>query len=227
MAHIYSFFEHWFGPYEHVAGTALVSIILIVFAFAARRALRQSDDPLRPESRLSVRTGAELVVGLLRDFVVSTMGEHGRKYVPLFGAIFVFIFANNVLGLIPSFNPPTANVNTNFAVALVVFALTHVIGLKVHGVGYLKHFAGPVLFLAPLMIPIELISHVVRPISLTVRLYGNMTGDHAVIVLFTDLAKVVIPSVFLAVGLFISFVQAMVFTMLSMVYIAFAMAEDH
>jgi F-type H+-transporting ATPase subunit a len=149
--------------------------------------------------------------------------------------VFIFIFVSNLIGVIPGFLPPTSNVNTNIAVALVVFFLTHYYGVKEHGVGYLKHFMGPMLMLAPLMFAIEMISHLVRPLSLTVRLYGNISGDHIVLGIFSNIwhtlginiPEVGIPVIFLMLGIFISFVQAFVFSLLSMVYISGAMAHDH
>jgi F-type H+-transporting ATPase subunit a len=198
-------------------------------AVLARGALRRAgDDAVRPESRLGIRTFAELVVGNLRGFVESTMGHDGHKYVPFFGTLFLFIFINNLLGLVPGFNPSTQNISTNFAPAIVVFLMTHILGFREHGAAYLKHFMGPVIFLAPLMFVIEVISHLVRPLSLSVRLFGNMTGDHTVIAVFTDLVPVVVPVIFLGLGTFVCFVQALVFTMLSMIYVGGAIShEDH
>ena len=205
----------------------LVSVLLLLFAFAALRKLRAADNPIKPESKLTVRTAAELIVGSLRDFIYSSLGKDARPFVPFFGIVFIYILANNILGLIPGFNPPTSNTNTNYAVALVVFGLTHVVGVRAHGgVNYLKHFLGPVIWLGPLILVVELISHVVRPLSLTLRLYGNMTGDHAVLSIFTDLTAVGVPVIFYGVGLFICFVQALVFTLLSMIYIQLAMEHD-
>ncbi len=226
MPHIFSFFEHWFGAFEPVAGAVLVSLLLFLFAVKAKSALAKVDDPRIPDQSLTIRNTAELIVGTLRDFVMDTMGHDGKKFIPFFGTMFVFIFANNLLGVIPGFNPPTSNINPNAGIAIIVFLLTHYLGLKAHGMSYLKHFMGPVAALAFLMIPIELVSHLVRPVSLSLRLYGNMTGDHAVLSIFTDLTKIGIPVIFLCVGIFISFVQAMVFTMLSMVYIGGAIAHD-
>lgn len=230
MPHIYSIFGHLFEQnpeLEYVAGALLVTILLMVFAWTARRALQRSQDAVRPDARLSVRTLSELVVGSLRDFVINTMGEHARPFVPFFGAIFIYILVNNLLGLVPGFNPPTSHTSTNFAVAFVVFMLTHVVGVREHGVvNYLKHFWGPVVWLGPLIFVIEAISHVVRPVSLSLRLYGNMTGDHAVLSIFTDLTAVGVPVIFLGLGVFISLVQALVFTILSMIYIQLAMEHE-
>jgi len=133
------------------------------------------------------------------------------------------------LGLIPGFLPPTDNINTNLAIALTVFVYYHIMGIKAHGVkNYLKHFMGPILWLGPLMIVIELIGHCVRPISLSLRLFGNITGDHLVLGIFSGLVPILVPVVFMALGLFVSFIQAFVFSLLSMIYINLATAhEEH
>ena len=168
-----------------------------------------------------------MIVELLKGMVVSSMGEEGEKFVPFLGAIFLYIFVNNLLGLIPGFAPATYNVNTNAAVALVVFLATHYYGFKYHKMSYLKHFAGPIWWLAVLIIPIELISHLVRPVSLSLRLMGNMFGDHTVIEIFTHLTWLVVPVFFLILGAFVAFVQAFIFTMLSIAYISGAIEEEH
>lgn len=224
---IKEYYGHNIQPIEPILNTGGLVLGMTAFAVLARGALRRAgDDAVRPESRLGVRTFAELVVGNLRGFVESTMGHDGHKYVPFFGTLFLFIFINNLLGLVPGFNPSTQVISTNFAPAVVVFLMTHVLGFREHGAAYLKHFMGPVIFLAPLMFVIEVISHLVRPLSLSVRLFGNMTGDHTVIAVFTDLVPVVVPVLFLGLGTFVCFVQALVFTMLSMIYVGGAIAHD-
>jgi F-type H+-transporting ATPase subunit a len=134
------------------------------------------------------------------------------------------------MGLLPGFSPPTTNFNVTLALGLLSFTAYNVFGFKEQGLGYLKHFVGPMLWLAPLMIPLELISNFVRPFSLALRLLGNMTGDHTVLEIFTDLTKVIIPVIFYGLGTFVSFVQAFVFTLLSMVYVSLAVTHhggDH
>ena len=117
--------------------------------------------------------------------------------------------------------------NTAFAIGIFIFFTYNFLGIKENGLAYLKHFLGPMLLLAPLMLPLEIISHVVRPMSLGLRLSGNMTGDHTVLGIFLDLVPYVVPVIFYGLGTFVSFVQAFVFTLLSMIYIAMATAHDH
>jgi len=111
----------------------------------------------------------EVVIGGFDSLINDTMGHEGRKFFPLIATIGLFILVSNLLGLVPGFEAPTANLNTNAAMAIVVFILTHIVGVKVHGVKYIKQFMGPVWWLVPLMVPIEIVSHLVRPLSLTVR----------------------------------------------------------
>ena len=124
--------------------------------------------------------------------------------------------------------PATDNINTTFAMGIFSFVVYNIYGIKEHGLAYVKHFLGPLLLLAPLMLIIELISHVVRPVSLGLRLQGNMMGDHTVLGIFLDLLPYTgVPVLFYMLGLFVCFMQAFVFTMLSMIYVSIAISHDH
>ena len=154
--------------------------------------------------------------------------KHARRYLPLIGSIFLFILFSNLLSLIPGFIPPTSTLKTNLGLAVMVFLLTHVFGVVAHGPKYFKHFLGPIWWLAPLMLPLEIISHVARPVSLSLRLLGNIVADHKVPAIFFTLIPLVIPVPFLAMGVFVAVVQAVVFSILSTIYIASAIAhEEH
>ncbi len=142
------------------------------------------------------------------------------------GLSFSFFFLN-LLGVVPGFLPPTGTLNTTLAFGILIFVLYNYYGFKEHGISYLKQFAGPVLFLAPLMIIIEIISHLVRPISLSLRLFMNVTGDHMVLGVFTNLTHLIVPAIFVGLGIFVSFLQAFIFTVLSAIYIALAEAHTH
>ena len=159
------------------------------------------------------------------------MGEEGRKFVPLFAAIFFYILFSNLFGLIPGLTPHTDNINTTFALGLVSFLAYNFFGLKENGLSYLKHFLVPVLWLFPMMLPIELFSHAIRPLTLGLRLQGNMMADHMVLSVFLDLFDkawfIPVPVVFYGMGIFVSCMQAFVFTMLSMIYVSIAVAHDH
>jgi F-type H+-transporting ATPase subunit a len=208
--------------------TALVvMIVLVALAYGFRRAVTRAKDPAIPEERLSLRNVMELLVEIVVGLSDGIIGKKGRKYVPLFGSLFLFILLANFFGLIPGFTPPTSSFYSNLGMGLVVFVAYHYFGVREHGLGYFKQFIGPVLFLAPLFLVIELFSHVFRPISLSIRLYGNMFGDHLVLEIFSNLTKIVIPVVFYILGSLVSVIQAAVFTILSVIYVAMAVSHEH
>ena len=169
----------------------------------------------------------EAFVGGIRDFTVTTMGPHGMDYFPLIGTAAFFILLSNLLGVIPGFESPTANLNTTAACAITVFASTHVVGIRKHGFKYIKHFMGPVLWLAPMMFFIEVIGHIARPVSLSLRLFGNIKGEDLVVLILFMLVPLAIPAVMLGLAIFTSFVQTFVFVLLTMLYISGAMEEAH
>ncbi len=215
--------------YDHVLSAILVVLFLTFAAYRIKNNLSKKESVL-PDEKLSLRNIFEiLTIDFLLDLLGGIMGsrEKAKKYFPLLGSAFFFILFANILGLIPGFLPPTGNFNTPVACGLVIFVMYNFYGFKEHGIGYLKHFAGPVVFLAPLMIIIEIISHLVRPASLSLRLFWNMTGDHLVLGIFTDLTHFVIPAIFIALGLFVSFLQAFIFTVLSAIYISLSIAHEH
>ena len=139
----------------------------------------------------------------------------------------LFILVSNLIGLVPGLYPPTANLNTNAALALTVFAMTHIVGIKEHGISYLKHFMGPVLALAPLIFIIEIIGHMARPLSLSLRLFGNMYGHEIVLMIFISLVPFLLPVPMMLMGVLVAFIQAFVFTLLAMIYMAGALEEAH
>tara|TARA_B100001248_G_scaffold262718_1_gene261448 strand:- start:719 stop:1480 length:762 start_codon:yes stop_codon:yes gene_type:complete len=210
-----------------VATAALAAFVLIVFSLIARAALPSSAEDIRPAGSFSVRGFSESLVDFIMYLNDMVVGEKHRKFIPLFGAIFVYVFFNNILGLFPGMTPATDNYNTTLAIGIFSFVMYNYFGLKEHGIAYLKHFLGPVVWLAWLMLPIELISHLVRPLSLGLRLMGNMQGDHTVLGIFLDLTPYLVPVVFYGIGTFVCFMQAFVFTLLSMVYVSMAIAHDH
>ena len=211
----------------HTATALVVAVLLLSLAFAASRGLAAAPNRLVPDGRLTAREFFEIVTGWLGDLADGLIGHHGRDYVPFFATIFLFILLSNLIGLVPGFIPPTDNFNTTFGLGAVAFVAYNYCGFREHGVNYVKQFLGPALWLAPLMIIVELFSHLFRPISLAIRLFGNMFADHLVLGIFTELTKVVIPVIFYTLGAFVSVVQAFVFTILTMVYVALAVSHDH
>jgi F-type H+-transporting ATPase subunit a len=211
----------------------LVASILVITTLIARvqlgRAMKSAEGAVVPEAKLTYRNFFEIVAEKLFGLTESVMGRHeAEHFFPIIGTLFVYIFASNLIGLIPGFLPPTDTLNMTMALGLFVFAYYNYVGLRVHGIAYLKHFLGPVLWLAPLLLVIELASHIFRPISLALRLRGNIMGDHIVLGVFTELSHgILIPVVFYGIGLFVSFVQAFVFCLMTMVYISLSAAHDH
>jgi len=169
----------------------------------------------------------EMIVYELAQFVDSILGKDGRKFFPLIGALGFFILCGNLLGLAPGCVSPTANVNTNIALSIIVFALYQYVGVYKHGIGYVKHFLGPVWWMIPLMLPIEIISHLARPLTLAVRLFGNIKGEELVILVLGFLVPLILPMPMIAFAVFTSILQALVFILLSMVYISGALEESH
>jgi F-type H+-transporting ATPase subunit a len=204
---------------DAVAYTWLVMIILLVLGLLATRGLA-----MVPQGSQNFM---EVVISGIENMVVETMGEKGRPFFPLVATLALFILVSNLIGLIPGFFPPTANINTTAACAVIVFLATHIVGIKHHGLHYLKHFMGPILWLAPLMFFIEIIGHLSRPISLTLRLFGNMNGHELVLLIFFGLAPFLVPLPMMLMGVLVSFIQAFVFMLLAMIYIQGSLEEAH
>jgi F-type H+-transporting ATPase subunit a len=213
---------------DHVFGGVLVLLFLAYGAIRyASKVNGAADGGLVPPPRFGMRNLFESLADTIHNLMVSVMGEkEARRYLPLVGTLFLFILFSNLLSLIPGFIPPTDTLKTNLALALLVFVLTHVFGVRAHGIKYFKHFLGPFLPLAPLMLPIEIISHIARPVSLSMRLLGNISADHAVVLAFFGVIPFLVPVPFLVMGVFVSVVQAVVFSLLSTVYISTAVAHD-
>lgn len=170
----------------------------------------------------------EVLVNGIEEFMVDVTGEEGRWLFPLAATVFIYIFACNLVGIVPGFFPPTASLNTTLACALVVVVFTHVIGIKYHGVKYIKHFLGPVWWLSPLIFVIEIIGHLARILSLSFRLFGNMMGHEIVLAILFGLAGLFLaPLPIMGLGIFVAFVQAFVFFLLSIIYFSGAMEHAH
>ncbi|MFP4453970.1 MAG: F0F1 ATP synthase subunit A [Desulfobacterales bacterium] len=170
----------------------------------------------------------ETIISGLEEFTVDMAGEEGRWFFPFVATIFLYIFVGNIAGLLPGFTSPTANLNTTLSCAILVFLFTHFIGVRMHGVSYIKHFTGPVWWMTPLFMPIEIISHFARVLSLSFRLFGNITGKEIVLgILFMLAGAFLAPLPIMVLGLFFSFVQAFIFYLLSVMYFALAIEEAH
>ncbi len=204
---------------DAIAYTWLIIILLAALSFLATKALKAVPGGLQ--------NFMEVIIGGIENMVVETMGEHGRPFFPLIATLAIFILVSNLIGLVPGFFPPTANINTTAACAVVVFVVTHIVGVKEHGVKYIKHFLGPILWLAPMMFFIEVIGHISRVISLTLRLFGNMNGHELVLMIFFGLAPFLVPLPMMMMGVLVSFIQAFVFMLLAMIYIQGSLEHAH
>lgn len=215
----------------HVATGLAVGSLIVVGAVAGRLALGKGEAAIAPASKFSLKGVYEMILEFIVGLADMVIGDEGRKFVPMFAAIFLFVWVNNLVGLIPGMTPATDNINTTLALGLFSFAAYNYYGFKEHGIGYLKHFLGPLLLLAPLMVIIELIGHIVRPLTLGLRLYGNIMADHTVLSVFIEMFDklwfIPVPAIFYGMGIFVASIQAFVFTMLSMIYVSMAIAHDH
>lgn len=228
------------GEHEHQLGAIpapgllfmnalCVAILLIAFAAVARRNLAAV-----PRKVWSAQNFGEFLVESMMNFTRGIIGPGGEKYTPLVGTIFFFILFSNLWGLIPGFHAPTANLSTTLALGLIVFIYVQYVGIRSNGlVGYIKHFMGPMPALSPLLFPVEVISELVKPFTLAMRLFGNIFGEDTVIVVLAMLAVTMLPAPIipfqfpiLLLGLLTSFVQAMVFSLLTCIYLSLQSHHD-
>jgi F-type H+-transporting ATPase subunit a len=216
------FFEtHWL--HEHhlviVSYTWFIMAMLAVLSWLATRNMTTIPGKLQ--------NVLEVVVESIDGFMQETMGHHARKFFPLVATLGIYILVSNLIGLVPGFESPTSSVNTNASMALTVFAMTHIVGIREHGFKYIKQFMGPIWWLTPLMLPIELISHLARPLSLSIRLFGNIKGEDIVLAVILMLTPILVPLPVFVLMIFTSFIQTIVFMILTMMYIGGAMEEAH
>ena len=225
---LYEPFNHLVAPLlgfhvpDHVIMALLVLVIsLIVFPILGRRISR--DNPSGAQHML------ELIVDGLKGLLNDIVGPHSERFLYIIGALAVFIFFSNIMGLFFFLQPPTGNVNTTFGLSLTVFLYYNYQGIKAQGLGhYLAHFGGPIWWLAPFMFIIEIIGHFARILSLGMRLFGNIFGEHTATGIFMGMLPFVVPWPMMGLGIFGAFLQTFVFLMMTMVYIGGAVAvEEH
>jgi len=213
-------FEHFAHKYSHIVHTWFVMLILISSSLIFVKGVK-----LLPEKG---QLFFEVLIEKLENFMVDISGPEGRFFFPFIGTLFIFILTANLLGLIPGFESPTANINTTLSMAICTFIYTHIIGIRFHGIRYIKHFLGPVWWLTPLYAPIEILSHFARVLSLSVRLFGNIFGKEMILTILFMLAGLYLaPLPIMFLGLLVSFIQALIFTVLSILYFVGAMEEAH
>jgi len=212
--------DHFAHTYPHVIYSWVVMAILIVLSLLAVKTLTMI--PVKGQNVF------EVIIGGMEDFMVGIMGEEGRPMFPVVATVFLYIATCNLIGIIPGFFPPTADLNTTASCAITVFVYTHYIGIKYHGAKYIKHFLGPVWWMSPLILIVELIGHFARILSLSIRLFGNMRGHEIVLaILFMLAGAFFAPLPIIVLGLFVSVIQAFVFFLLSIIYFSGAMEHAH
>jgi F-type H+-transporting ATPase subunit a len=209
-------------PWENWITMEILVVVIIMVLFAFLRSRLSVDKPGRLQ--LTFEAIYNFVSGQAHDAV-----EHGAgKYVPFVGTIFIFVLFMNLIGVIPGFESPTMTPAVPAGLAVAVFFYYNAMGFREQGFGpYLAHFAGPMPWLAPLMVPIEFISHLARPLSLTIRLFANMFAGERVTITFLSLTYLVLPAVFMGLHVFVAFLQAFIFMLLTIIYVSGAVAHEH
>lgn len=204
---------------------ALALELLVVACLIAFFALVRAT--LSVEKPGAVQQVAEMLHEFIGGQAEPILGHDAGHFQAFCTCIFLFVLLNNLLGLIPGVPAPTTSPVVPLGLAVPTFLLYNFMGFKRNGFGYIKHFCGPMPALAPLMFPIEVVSHLARVMSLTIRLYANMFAGDLVTLVFFSLIPVAVPCVFLGLHLFVSLVQAFVFTLLAMIYLSLAVAHEH
>ncbi|HLV65187.1 MAG TPA: F0F1 ATP synthase subunit A [Polyangiaceae bacterium] len=213
--------------FEPIFAAVFIALLLILMALRVRSRLRNVDEAIIPEERLTLRTFMEAFLSYFYDLAKSVMGpERAKKYFPVIGTAALFVFFSNVMALVPGMPVATSSLNITLGSALVVFLLFNIYGLMAQGPGYLKHLAGPVWWLAPLLFPLEVLSLCIRPVTLAIRLMVNMAADHVMLGLFLGMVALFLPIPVMLLGALVVVVQTLVFTLLTCIYIGLA-TEGH
>jgi F-type H+-transporting ATPase subunit a len=236
---LFTWLEHGIQVPWIVSSSLFTVALLVIGGFSVRRAVANGGGVV-PDEGLSIRNILEVLVEFLMDLAETTMGEHARKYFPVVGTIFLFVLVSNLMGLVPGLAGSTADVNVTFAWGIISFAVYNYIGIKTHGWKYIYQFMGPAIWnptiggkhyhVRPLFIiflPLEIVLHFARIVTLGIRLLANMYADHMVVMVWIGLIPILIPAIFMGLGMLVSFLQAFVFSLLTMIYIGQALEEAH
>lgn len=236
---LFTWLEHGVQIPWIVSSSLFTMALLLIGGLGVRRAIANGGGVL-PEEGLSIRNVIEVLVEFLMDLGETTMGEHARKYFPVVGTIFLFVLISNLMGLVPGLGGATVDVNVTAAWAIISFGIYNFVGIKTHGWKYIYQFMGPSLWnptiggrhfhvrlLAPIFLPLEILLHFARIVTLAIRLLANMYADHMVVMVWIGLIPIVVPAIFMGLGMLVSFLQAFVFALLTMIYIGQALEEAH
>lgn len=214
---------------EPMVAAIVVVLLLLGFAAYVRGKITNYDESVIPDDKLSARTVAEVVVGYFYNMMKDMMGaKRAKRYFPLIGTCACFILVSNLMGLIPGFNPPTSSWNVTAGCAIIVFVAFNYYGIKENGIGYFKHLAGPVWWMAWLIFPLEVISLLIRPITLSIRLMLNLAVDHVLLGIIVGLVPfgLLVPIPIMMLGTLIALVQVLVFCLLASIYISLATEHE-
>ncbi len=223
-----------------IQASLLAGLLLILGGVLVRRRVAAADGGVLPDEGITVRNVLEVLVEWLAGMARDRMGPGWRKYFPLVGTMFLFILVSNLMGLVPFFDGSTSDANTTWAWAIIAWVFYTAIGIAEHKQKYLVKFMGPSFFekrifgrtvhfrlLIPIFMPLELVLDLARMLTLSVRLLANMFADHTVIAVWLSLVPIAVPAAFMGLGLVISFLQAFVFALLTMIYVGLALEEPH
>lgn len=209
-------------PWENWITMEILVVLLIIVVFAILKSSLSVDRPGKLQHIF------ETLYSFFQGQASEAIDHGSSKFVTFGGTLFIFVLFMNLIGVIPGFESPTMNPAVPAGLAVSVFLYYNYMGMREHGVGkYMAHFAGPMPVLAPLMVPIELISHLARPLSLTIRLFANMFAGEQVTMAFLGLTYLVLPAVFMGLHVFVAFLQAFIFMLLTMLYVGSAVAHEH
>ncbi|HEY4905062.1 MAG TPA: F0F1 ATP synthase subunit A [Candidatus Sulfotelmatobacter sp.] len=211
-------------PSAPISNSFSMEVLVFLFLIVVFLMVRSRLSVDRPGALQHMFEGAE---GFIQGQSNEIIGHHSEGYTAFLAALGFFILFCNLIGVIPGFESPTAVPIVPLGCAICAFIYYHVQGFKHAGISYLKHFAGPMLALAPLMIPIEIISHLARVLSLTIRLFANMFAGDMVTLVFFSLVPVGVPIVFLGLHIGVSLLQTYIFVLLTTVYLQGAVADEH
>jgi F-type H+-transporting ATPase subunit a len=237
---VYTPLEEAFHIPQAIQASVLAIGIVLLAGWRIKRQLAAAGGGEVPDEGVTLRNVAELIVDGLAGMARDLMGDDWRRYFPLVGAIFIFILVSNLLGLVPGFGGATSDVNTTTAWAIISFVIYNYVGIREHGFWYINQFLGPSFFdvtiagrkihvrpLFVLFLPLEIVLHLARILTLSVRLLANMFADHTVVAVWITLVPIAIPALFMTLGALVAVLQAFVFSLLTMIYINLAQAEAH
>jgi F-type H+-transporting ATPase subunit a len=213
--------------FEPVFASAFVVLLILLLASRVKSQIGDQEAVI-PDDKLTLRTFIEIFVDYFYGMMKNVMGpKRARQYLPLVGTLALFIFFSNVMGLVPGFSPPTSTWSITLGCALVVFVMFNYYGLKENGFAYVKHLAGPVIWLAPLIFPLEVFSTCLRPITLSIRLMLNMAVDHLLLGIIMGMVMLFVPIPIMMLGTLVALIQVLVFCLLTTIYIGLATEHEH